>query len=92
MADAGFDFLEWQWWLGGSPQPTDLDFETSVLWTQALYGPDIHHPGGGCAEKGDEAEAEARAAGIRSRDGDAVDPELRPSARLARFQDLVRAA
>ncbi|MBM7832648.1 hypothetical protein JOE59_003353 [Agromyces cerinus] len=63
MADAGFDFLEWQWWLGGSPQPTGLDYEATILWTKALYGPDIYNPGGGCAEAGDKAEAEARAAG-----------------------------
>ncbi|MFB9308258.1 hypothetical protein BJY17_002277 [Agromyces hippuratus] len=63
MADAGFDFLEWQWWLGGSPQPTGLDYETTILWSQALYGPDIYNPGGGCAEAGDKAEVEAREAG-----------------------------
>ena len=76
MADAGFDFLEWQWWLGGSPQPTGLDYETSVLWTQALYGPDIYNPGGGCASEGDEAEAAARAAGQPlSASETPVDPE-----------------
>jgi hypothetical protein len=93
MDAAGFEFLEWQWWIGGSPQPKGLDFETSVLWTQALYGPDINNPGGGCAEKGDEAEAAARAAGQPlSATEIAVDPDL-PTERqewLA-FQDLVRA-
>lgn len=92
MADAGYDFLEWQWWLGGSPQPTGLDFETSVLWTQALYGPDTNHPGGGCAEEGDKAEAEARAAGTPL---GAAETPVDPAAPTERevwleFQQLVR--
>ncbi|RXZ47257.1 hypothetical protein ESP57_11780 [Agromyces fucosus] len=92
MADAGFDFLEWQWWIGGSPQPTGLDFETSVLWTQALYGPDTNHPGGGCAEEGDQAEAEARAAGTPL---GAAETPVDPAAPTERevwleFQQLVR--
>lgn len=93
MDAAGFEFLEWQWWIGGSPQPRGLDFETSVLWTQALYGPDLSNPSGGCAKKGDDAEAAARAAGHPlSATEIAVDPAL-PTERqewLA-FQDLVRA-
>jgi hypothetical protein len=63
MADAGFDYLDWHWWLGGSPQPRGLDYETSVLWTKALYGPDIYMPGGGCADVGVAAAEAARAAG-----------------------------
>ncbi|MFB6610673.1 hypothetical protein ACFCVO_10160 [Agromyces sp. NPDC056379] len=92
MADAGFDFLEWQWWLGGSPQPTGLDYETSVLWTQALYGPDVNRPGGGCAEAGDTAEADARAAGQPLGAAETpVDPEA-PTEREVwlEFQQLVR--
>ncbi|MEF3404530.1 hypothetical protein [Agromyces sp. CCNWLW203] len=92
MADAGFDFLEWQWWLGGSPQPTGLDYETSILWTQALYGPDIYNPGGGCATKGDEAEAAARAAGQPlSATETPVDPEAATEREIwLEFQQRVR--
>lgn len=92
MADAGFDFLEWQWWLGGSPQPTGLDYETSVLWTQALYGPDINNPGGGCASEGDEAEAAARAAGQPLGASETpVDPEAATEREIwLEFQQRVR--
>ncbi|MGH3703317.1 MAG: hypothetical protein ACRDT9_01690 [Agromyces sp.] len=92
MADAGFDFLEWQWWLGGSPQPTGLDYETSVLWTQALYGPDVNRPGGGCADVGDTAEADARAAGQPLGAAETpVDPEAATERETwLAFQQLVR--
>ncbi len=92
MADAGYDFLEWQWWLGGSAQPTGLDFETSVLWTQALYGPDIYNPGGGCASEGDEAEAAARAAGQPLGASETpVDPEAATEREIwLEFQQRVR--
>ncbi|MFC9559326.1 hypothetical protein [Agromyces sp. NPDC056965] len=93
MADAGFEFLDWQWWLGNDAQPRGLDYETSVLWTQALYGPDIYNPGGGCADVGDAAEAAARAAG---KPLSAPVPDDDPSLPTERqewldFQDLVRA-
>ena len=63
MNDAGFEYLPNLWWIGEGPQPPGLDFETSVLWTQALYGPDIYNPGGGCADAGAAAAEAARAAG-----------------------------
>ncbi|MCD2441098.1 hypothetical protein LQ757_02300 [Agromyces sp. SYSU K20354] len=63
MNDAGFEYLPNLWWIDEGPQPSGLDFETSVLWTQALYGPDIYNPGGGCADVGVAAAEAARAAG-----------------------------
>ncbi|MGW9631086.1 hypothetical protein ACWGST_10310 [Agromyces sp. NPDC055520] len=92
MRAAGFEYLEWQWWLGGSPQPKGLDFETSVLWTQALYGPDAANPSAGCAGVGNAAEAEARAAGHPLGASEpAADPAL-PTERQnwLDFQQLVR--
>ena len=63
MNDAGFEYLPNLWWIDEGPQPRGLDFETSVLWTQALYGPDIYNPGDGCADAGAAAAEAARAAG-----------------------------
>ena len=92
MAEAGFEFLEWQWWVGGSPQPTGFDYETTILWSQALYGPDINNPGGGCASKGDEAEAAARAAGRPLSGAETpVDPEAATEREIwLEFQQRVR--
>ncbi|KRC61369.1 hypothetical protein ASE14_10810 [Agromyces sp. Root81] len=93
MADAGFEFLEWQWWLGEKAQPRGLDFETSVLWVQALSGPNLYSPGGGCAGVGDKAEAEARAAGKPLTAPVPDDDPTQPTERQVwlDFQDLVRA-
>ncbi|SIN84377.1 hypothetical protein [Agromyces cerinus] len=93
MTDAGFEYLDWQWWLGNDAQPKGLDYESSILWTQALYGPDIYNPGGGCADVGSAAEAAARAAGEPL---SAPVPEDDPTLPTERqewldFQDLVRA-
>lgn len=38
MADAGFEYLDWQWWLGGSPQPAGLTADEAVAWSNALRG------------------------------------------------------
>lgn len=92
MADAGFEYLDWHWWLGENAQPTGLDFETSVLWTQALYGPDISHPGGGCADVGIAAAEAARAAGTPlSAPVPADDPSLTTERQTwLLFQDEIR--
>ena len=38
MADAGFEYLDWQWWLGGSPQPVGLSADDAAAWSIALRG------------------------------------------------------
>lgn len=38
MTDAGFEYLEWQWWEGGSPMPAGLSPEAEAAWLQALRG------------------------------------------------------
>lgn len=91
MADAGFGYLDWHWWLGENAQPRGLDFETSVLWTKALYGPDLYHPGGGCADVGVAAAEAARAAGTPLSAPVPSDPDM-PTERQTwlLFQDEIR--
>ncbi|WP_344311936.1 hypothetical protein [Agromyces terreus] len=38
MADAGFEYLDWQWWLGGSPQPAGQSPDDAAAWSTALRG------------------------------------------------------
>jgi hypothetical protein len=38
MTAAGFEYLEWQWWEGGSPMPAGLSPEAEAAWLQALRG------------------------------------------------------
>jgi hypothetical protein len=61
MADAGFEYLDWQWWLGGSPQPVGQSPDEAAAWAAALRG-----SGGvddGCRAAGQRAAEEAAAAG-----------------------------
>lgn len=92
MNDAGFEYLSNLWWLNEGPQPAGLDFETSVLWTKALYGPDLYNPGGGCADAGVTAAEAARAAGTPLTAPVPPDDPSKPTPRqesLA-FDDVVR--
>ncbi|HEY1106024.1 MAG TPA: hypothetical protein VGE78_07735, partial [Agromyces sp.] len=63
MEAKGFEFGFWQWWLEDDAKPLGLDAETSLMWDQALLGPDLYNPGGGCGDEGAAAAAAARAAG-----------------------------
>lgn len=58
MAEAGFEYVEWQWWYGGSPVPDGLDAAGLEAWMRALRGGDD-----GCEAVGARAAAEAEAAG-----------------------------
>ncbi|MFF2372280.1 hypothetical protein [Agromyces sp. NPDC058110] len=61
MADAGFEYLDWQWWLGGSPQPADLSTDAAAAWTAALRG--TPETDDGCQAQALRAAEEAEAAG-----------------------------
>lgn len=51
MAGAGYDYLEWEWWRGGSPVPAGLDESAETAWMLALRGDE---GSAGCAvEAGD---------------------------------------
>ncbi|UOQ87677.1 hypothetical protein MUN74_10175 [Agromyces endophyticus] len=63
MEAAGFEYRFWRWWLEEDSKPVGLDYETSILWDQALLGPDLYNPGGGCGDEGIAAAEAARAAG-----------------------------
>ncbi|SFR90460.1 hypothetical protein SAMN05428970_3672 [Agromyces sp. CF514] len=61
MADAGYQYLDWQWWLGGSPQPDGLSADEAAAWSTALRGaPDS---GDGCRAQAQRAAEDAAAAG-----------------------------
>lgn len=38
MAAAGFDYGDWQWWYGGSPQPGGQSDSEAAAWSLALRG------------------------------------------------------
>ncbi|QTX05931.1 hypothetical protein [Agromyces archimandritae] len=70
MQEAGFDYLVDPWWIGGQAQPKGLDYETSILWLQALYGGDAGMYDGsapwedrGCIGRGEHEAELAREAG-----------------------------
>ncbi|ANJ28410.1 hypothetical protein [Agromyces aureus] len=61
MADAGFEYLDWQWWLGGSPQPAGLTADEATAWSNALRG--SANADDGCRAQAMNAAAAAEAAG-----------------------------
>ncbi|GAA1960088.1 hypothetical protein GCM10009717_28530 [Agromyces allii] len=61
MADAGFEYLDWQWWLGGSPQPADLTADEALAWSNALRGSSTADDG--CRAQAMTAAEAAEAAG-----------------------------
>jgi hypothetical protein len=79
MTDAGFEYLEWQWWEGGSPMPAGLSADAEAAWLQALRGdaagvaaetPEATPaptppapPEGGCEQAAQEAAQDAEADG-----------------------------
>ncbi|MGI9823700.1 hypothetical protein [Agromyces sp. Marseille-Q5079] len=61
MAAAGLEYLDWQWWQGGSPQPAGQSPDEAAAWSAALRG-----AGGvddGCRAQGQRAAEDATAAG-----------------------------
>jgi hypothetical protein len=38
MGQAGFEYLEWQWWEGGTPMPAGLGAAAEAAWMAALRG------------------------------------------------------
>ncbi|MCD5345658.1 hypothetical protein PX701_00195 [Agromyces sp. H3Y2-19a] len=93
MAERGYEYRIARWWLEEDSQPVGLDFETSVLWGQALLGPD--HPyslEGGCGTEAEAAAEAARAAGTPlSAPVPPDDPDLpTPREKWLGFQDDVR--
>lgn len=51
MTAAGYEYLDWQWWEGGSPKPAGLDESAATAWEFALQGDE---GSAGCAvEAGD---------------------------------------
>lgn len=97
MRDAGYDYLEWQWWEGGSPMPAGLDAETEAAWMTALRGAEPVDPaagwqGAGCEGAAGHAAEEAADAGAPVT---APVPARDPAAPTERerwlaFQDAVR--
>ncbi|WP_395245145.1 hypothetical protein ACGGZK_04925 [Agromyces sp. MMS24-K17] len=64
MAEAGFSYLEWQWWFGGSPLPPNLDAAGEAAWMAALRGSGgADASTGGCEAVAAQAAEEADAAG-----------------------------
>ncbi|MFF2277046.1 hypothetical protein [Agromyces sp. NPDC058126] len=93
MADRGFDYLVARWWLEEDSQPVGQDFETSILWGQALLGED--HPysfEGGCATEARTAAEAARAAGAPLSASVAPDdPDLpTPREKWLAYDDVIR--
>ncbi|MDR5701126.1 hypothetical protein [Agromyces aerolatus] len=98
MNAAGFEYLEWEWWEGGSPMPAGLDAEAEAAWMTALRGPEpaeaaAGEPAGGCEAAAQQAADEGNDAGdpvtapVPGRDPAA--PTERE--RWLAFQDAVRA-
>jgi hypothetical protein len=98
MNEAGYEYLEWQWWEGGSPMPAGLDTTAEAAWMVALRGPEPADPaagwqGAGCEGAAQHASEEAADAGspvtapLPARDPAA--PSERE--RWLEFQDAVRA-
>ncbi|QTX05934.1 hypothetical protein [Agromyces archimandritae] len=89
MADAGFEYLEWQWWFGGSPQPQNLGSATAA-WMQALRGSGSGSAEG-CEAVGQRAADEAEAAGTPLQ-GELLPQPDGPTEReqWIQFQDAVR--
>ncbi|MRG59149.1 hypothetical protein GE115_04595 [Agromyces sp. CFH 90414] len=96
MAAAGFSYLEWQWWFGGSPMPPNLDTDAQNSWMSALRGealadPEVGWDRAGCEGQAQHAADEAEAAGtpltaelLPMPDGPT------PRERWLEFQDAVR--
>lgn len=61
MAEAGFEYLEWQWWEGGTPMPAGLGADAEAAWMAALRGPESPDPAGGSAATGCEGAAHEQA-------------------------------
>ncbi|WP_350348581.1 hypothetical protein ABIQ69_01245 [Agromyces sp. G08B096] len=97
MRDAGFEYLPWQWWEGGSPMPPGLSDGAQAAWMTALRGAPEPAPDGssdpGCEAVAQGVADEAKAAGTPL---SAPLPERDPAAptpreRWLEFQDAVRA-
>jgi len=68
MREAGHEYLEWQWWEGGSPMPVGLDAAAETAWMAALRGAEPTDPaagweGAGCEGAAQHAAEEAAQAG-----------------------------
>lgn len=96
MARAGFSYLEWQWWFGGSPLPPNLDAAGEAAWMTALRGDGAETGAGGGTAGGCEAEA-AQAADAAEAAGTPLDAAIPPAPdgptpreHWLEFQDAVR--
>jgi hypothetical protein len=58
MNEAGHEYLEWQWWEGGSPMPEGLDAAAEAAWMAVLRGPEPGDPTAGTPSGGCEAAAQ----------------------------------
>lgn len=97
MADAGFVYLEWRWWHGGSPMPWGLDEATAHAWMSAYRGTYPEHAGqawaeDGCSGAGRHAAAVAAAKGTPLHVDPTEPPEGQPTERQRwlEFQAAVR--
>lgn len=54
MAEAGFEYREWEWWNGGTPKPAGLDEQRDTAWRFALQGDEGT---AGCAAEAGDAPA-----------------------------------
>ncbi|UOE43206.1 hypothetical protein [Agromyces larvae] len=95
MADAGFAYLDWLWWEGGSPMPQGLDAAAEAAWMQALRGDgsaDGDWQSAGCEGAAWHAADEAAAAGTPLT-APVPPPSTGPTPRerWLGFQDAVRA-
>ncbi|WP_308797596.1 hypothetical protein [Agromyces silvae] len=97
MREAGHEYLDWQWWEGGSPMPAGFDAATEAAWMAALRGPEPVDPAAGWQGRGCEGAAQ-HAADEGAQSGDPVTaplPARDPAAPTERerwlaFQDAVR--
>lgn len=52
MADKGFEYLNWEWWMGGDPQPKNLSYDAGIAWIVGMYGDAYMNPTGNWEESG----------------------------------------
>ncbi|QEO14676.1 hypothetical protein FLP10_09840 [Agromyces intestinalis] len=95
MTDAGFDYLDWLWWEGGSPMPQGLDADAEAAWMHALRGDGSQEgdwQSAGCEGAAWHAADEAAAAGAPLT-APVPPPSTGPTPRerWLGFQDAVRA-
>jgi hypothetical protein len=52
MADRGLEYLNWEWWAGGDPQPKNLSYDAGIAWIVGMYGDSYMNPTGNWEDGG----------------------------------------